>query len=1345
MKKSFLKFSILFLCIGFLFAACAGEENKSQVPAGASGSQSASTNTENPLSPGNLPPPGSETDANLSEMSSKSSLFFQKKELWDSFSEELREKVWENYSHSAQLTGAGPGGRGYYNTLFGRVSPVKALPPLPVKSKKSDYPIHGQQLFFMSQTGNAVAFCPSFICLDSPTDGLNTVFDSVIVAGRIRMEEAALFGPEDPVIMISVFKQSGQSTETIAQDIPIYGKDIATTLVTAPVTGGGAESQPESQPAEAPQSVEIGVFNKTVPLMGPGLYTVIITAFQNIGDSVTAQPIYTTIYRQDNPIIEIIDLLPPASTGNQYKTAPTSPSAHDSRKDPVHSGDIVSMPSVTVRVKVTNALSINSVSKNVGIVFQNFDEMGNLRYISKGESNFSPLSTDPNNKDDTPVKVAHLPLYNNTNKFVIVAHNQQMDDFSKIMGLPPPPASTQEFTLTNILPNVQVKLISPQEGKVVEPAVSASETIKVSFCFTGLPSLPGRGISVSAEGCVLNWNGDLPKVTFNGYELNNVADALSFDAATGIYSFNAKPILGGNTISVYATNKNYLASADQANQNLESIGSYKASFQYGNVNKLFENGSVKEKDNFLSRGLSLEINNNIIQKDLKTILFKYLNKPEFKDTFISAFKKNSPGITSICSEGGEYTVDTGDTTIDILPDTLKLGSFEILNITTGNDGKLHLSLRLNGFDAEADMRGLNSNVKLEHNGKDYGFIPISITIDKLTLNADVQFTKDDKGYSKLDITTPASGKAVELVGGDGLSNSVHVNSNRNPLAAGLEMTDVNGGILQASFEKSLTKTIVCGVENGLNNTTTGLGKWREDILKLVSYNNLNPFRIPLEFELLNKLVGIDIAYDLLRGDIQFSGRGVTIRNVPLRISPSPKILNNLPDDIKSALVGSLSMPQQTPELSAALPATDEKMNLSMSLSEDAINQALFAASMAGMLDLDIDPNFYTNNNIGFIALAAPTLQGMLGVKIDLNQNGVDDDDDLPILTRIRTDKIVAPTVHFLTASEVAHLNNQLTKEYARNQSQSNPSGNGENAKKGSLVSNIKYFRFSIPNLELSFYRVLPVAGESGIGKYFCFNEAIDDPELASKPDLPDIYGVNPTRKACGQKISHTTDPDSSGSCPAGYTRVFIPTRNGEIVSAIATKPEVPVVKFKTSITFYGVVQGVFREVLNSDKYEVDLNSNTNKNLKIKEGFKPTNFIRIKILERGLHSLGPQAQFYAVENHTPFSSDILSEKLGKVLIASALGDECENLNEIRIPIPERIPSIDANASSGLVKALKDFGLDYLDLGSTESNHPLLGMAADAYPAQSSEAIQSDSLYIDLLAHLGVCFTGETCGL
>src|SRR4030095_11193513 len=74
---------------------------------------------------GNLAAPGTGDPSVDSQEAAQNqgAIFFQRKELWDTFSAELKAQVQTNYGKSASMLGEGPRGDGYYNSLFGRTSP----------------------------------------------------------------------------------------------------------------------------------------------------------------------------------------------------------------------------------------------------------------------------------------------------------------------------------------------------------------------------------------------------------------------------------------------------------------------------------------------------------------------------------------------------------------------------------------------------------------------------------------------------------------------------------------------------------------------------------------------------------------------------------------------------------------------------------------------------------------------------------------------------------------------------------------------------------------------------------------------------------------------------------------------------------------------------------------------------------------------------------------------------------------------------------------------------------------------------------------------------------------------
>jgi|GEM_PF-2560997 len=1303
MNRWFIKIFAVVLLTASL-AACGNES-----PQGQDGSGDPATSGSPNV--GNLPPPdGNSSVGSQSAPSNQGAIFFQRKELWDTFSAELKTQVQTNYGKSGTMVGAGPGGHGYYNTLFGRTSPAYSssggssttlsLPNL-LQVPGGNSEVHVMALEVTS--ASACNAASTFLCLDRPAEGEGTVIDSILVKGGINLSEAGLFNPEDPVVLISVFRQSGEAVNE-------YGLKAADLSIQTPAS----EDDPQT-----------ASFNKTVGLAGPGSYTIVVSAFKNVGDSVILESIGVTVVRQDVPEIELVSLLPPPQ-GNLYPTDP------EERDDPVSSGDTVSMASVktTVRLKSPG-------TTNVGIIFENFDQSGNLRYITNGDAGFG--TEDQDDGSVLPTKSADLPLAEGLNKIRITAHNSILDQ----LGFSPDEPSTIEFNLTNVVPKVTVKMMSPEDGKIIEATGAANQKVDVAFCLTDLTSLPGRTSPAGAGECILNWNGEKPAVTFNGHTL--ASSEVSKDGS-GVYKAQVKPQLGANLVEVAVTNTHFLPSVDEETPAL-TLGQGRASVSFGEVSKLVVNGDLTESNNFTKRGLSLEINKKIITGDVKTMISKFLNDPDFKDTFINLFKKTSPGITNVCTEVNGYSVDTGDSSIDLLKDTLNLGSFDILELTPQNDNKLHIRARMNGFSGEADLRGLNSTVQIQEDGVDLSFIPITIGIKEMTISVDLTFPKKN-GLSQIDLLKDANYEIVQVVGSDALGRFVWINSSRNPLAAGLESIYGPGDVLGDTFLKALKRNFACGLENSLNNGTTGLGQWQDDLKKLVGYNNLNPFRIPLEFDMLNKLVGVDISYDLLRGDITFNDRGAQIQNVPLRINASPRALNHLTD----LLGGSISEGDQTPEdkqilsspnrssfgplaaprLDGETPATNsstnEVRNFGLQLPEDAINQALFAANLAGMLDLDIDPNFWTNNEIKFIDKATPTVQDMLGAKVDINQNGIEDDERLPVLLRLRTDKTMAPVLHFLSQTEISELAERVNCFLNKGEGDAADAPCNPSTFTNRLNPDLRYFRLSIPNAEISIYRVYPLGTDVGGVKTYCSKaDPIAEPEslYATRPSLPPFKltgdpAVDNANRACRQTVSPINETIEA-TCPEGYNRLVIPVKNGPVISAVPVapgEPEVPVVRYKGDLVLHGVIQGTFREVLFADQYE-------------NSGAPAKNFLRLKFVPA---DFGPEMLYLkmkVVENRTGISESALTNQLSNVVIPGALGTNCETLNELQITLPDRFPDNETTQSQGgLMETLHDFGVHHIDFGDSSSEVP-------------NVFVDDNHMYLDVLVHLGICYEGETC--
>jgi hypothetical protein len=302
------------------------------------------------------------------------------------------------------------------------------------------------------------------------------------------------------------------------------------------------------------------------------------------------------------------------------------------------------------------------------------------------------------------------------------------------------------------------------------------------------------------------------------------------------------------------------------------------------------------------------------------------------------------------------------------------------------------------------------------------------------------------------------------------------------------------------------------------------------------------------------------------------------------------------------------------------------------------------------------------------------------------------------------------------------------------------SGGGSGGSTGtkSLNKTVKYFRLSLSNLDIALYRVYPLGDEVGGSKTFCSwkNDPIAQPNSADLPNVPAIVlqGGEPDpayAKACPQTQSPFVEKTASG-CPNAndYKEVVIPVKNGPIISAdLSSSTDLPVVRFKGNIVLMGVIEGIYRETLFADKYSLDLTQSPPALVEI-PGAKPTNFIRIKFFPNDLGPEAMLAKLKVVENHTSFTEAQLADRIANTVIPAALGGNCQRLNEIRIPIPDRFPNDTAQSSGGLIETLHEFGVDHLSLGETMTDVP-------------QAFIDDNRMYVDVLAHVGICYQGDAC--
>lgn len=1302
LKKYFLGFILLIL------AAC-GSEHQSIPEQTQNTSTTNSSSSENPLAPGNLPPPTLEASSGESS-EQVGTQFFQRKEIWDTFSDPLKQKVSDHYLHAQTLIGEGSGGRGYYNTLFGRVSPrFNSNSGSEVHSQSIQGPDGKKLMYEVFALTSSCSHPSTFLCVNRPGDRDASVVDSVVVEGSINLSDTALFSSNDPVILISVFKNG---SETVGE-FPLQQRDM------------GIQTQRVGEGEEA-RDIQVATFSRTVPLNGSGEYTLVVTAFQNMENSVEPVAEARTVSRQTAPQIHLVDIMPPES-GNLY------PENQAQRRAAIRPEATVSVPYVNVRVKLSEANY-----QNVGVIYENYSVDTNgqntLRYRASGKFTENVELPGEGGISTATVNQAKVTLFAGLNRIKIIAHNKRLNE----LGFAPVNPSIIEFNLTNIIPNPSIKLISPQAGSIVQGS-RAGENVEIRFCMTDLPNLPGRQITTQPGQCVAQWPQnptEKPRVKFNGVP---VADAQVTRSMDGTYIARVKPYVGNNLFSIDVTHSTYGAAS-----------TLKGAFGFGKVNKLYENGDLVEGQ-FLKKALSIDISSRLIRDDVKKALLKLLNSEDFKSSLASFFKNDDTGPRTACTETfyndnpshSELSVDSGDTSIEFIEEGFSAGDFEIHQMESTGNNRITLDVALKGLHGEANLRGLRLPVRVEIGGRDASFIPLSISISELRIKIGIKFQKNREGVQVLEIERLAPQiPAVEIIGNDSFGKYLHVNSTRNPLMAALEQFEQQTGAFSMQFRKGVESSILCGVENKLNHNTIGLGKWISDLEKITAYNNQNPFRIPLEFDLLNKLVGVDIAYDVLRAEsIRIDSTGLHMQDVPLRITPSPRVLLGLPDALRNSLIGSISDPVEANEIPLYRNLLNEVHTFGLKLSEAALNQALFAANLAGMLDLDIDPNFYSNNDIIPIAKAASTVGTLLSADVDLNQNGVQDDANLPILLRLATSKTLAPYIHFLTPTETAELAQKINAGL----------GNGY-----SFNSNLKYFIFTLPEAELSFYRVMPIPAEQGGEKSYCFlKQDLSESSIssrfrdyqASNPGVENLVNGMVNGQASGENgvcapivSSKFEKPAGMQSCPnvesegfqLEYEEVSLPVRNGPIISAVPVaegEKEKPILKLKGSISFYGVFQGVFRETKLQDRFRISLNGNTpvfEDLSRTGQSITPSNFMRIKVLK--LNPAKAILDLRIAENYTNLSLEDVQGSLQNII--NEAFNNCANFNEIQIPILDRFPNASTSSDAGLMANLRDFGIRYLDIGDSEQERPVV-------------QIDENRDALELGLHLGLCFEGENC--
>ncbi|MFO1464757.1 MAG: hypothetical protein U1F66_13400 [bacterium] len=1243
----------------------------------------------------NVPPPGSETPKNSEQSGlapNTAESFFHGKEAYDNFSDSLKERIYQTYQvdPSQELGGKG---NGYYNTLLGRTAPILYVKPGAAPKVRSGGNGTQMRVFALESTSAETGCDPSstFLCLDSPENGFETVQPGVDVTGKIDLRQLAVFSATDPVIVISVFNNTGGGASA---EIPIMPGDV-----------------------QATSDPNVGKFSAAVGLTGAGKFTIVVSAFKVINDGAGNElfSIMVNGTRIEAPRIEFVNAVP--NPLNKLADA-----GHET--DAVQNNAVIAADFLNVKVKLLTA-----GGAGIQVRFDDSNENDELQ---------SSMVALPSEEGADTFFTGVVPLHQGVNKIKVTARSPALD---ALLGSSAPEPSVVTFTVFNADGGPRIKLMKPAKDGVVAQTSEVGQTVDLQFCYTFIPSKTngsaGGGSTLPSlnDTCKTGQLGFTPDVYLNGEKVVG-NDVVSYDATQGTFTVKLSPRFGVNVYEIKSVDQ-----IKPSNDQTKSTSYLAGAFSFGVPMKLIENGVVVSGDaaahsSFTARGLNLDIDKGLVEGDIKTLLIKFLNRPQTKDLILATFRKtdNAPGY--VCTETENVTTSNGDTTINFLPDSFSLGPdhpteenpvIAVTSIETNSDGMLHLGLRINGMHGDADLRSAVNNGNT-FNGKDLGFIPIRFSIARLDINVGVSFRKRSRGFSELDLRKIPDVKLIDIIGDGPLGRPLYVDSSRNPLAAGLELLDWQQGLLLTQFNNILNGTLLCGVEEGINNTTSGaLGKAVVDLeTKLTGYN-ANIFRLPFSFALLGKTVALDIGYDILKGDIRFDAEGIHIINAPLRFNPGPSALTKLASDFSDGILGAVTRWTTASEPEPQLDNTTENQKIALGIGEDALSQVFSAASLAGLIDLDVDANFYTNNKITPQKALAPMggNDSRLAPEIDVNLDGQKDnrDKEVPLLLRVRSDKRVPPMLTFLTAAEAQELATTVVQKPAPGATPEPSPTPDSTAKKPPIVDpNGRYFRLTIPNLELAVYRAAPVPENEGGYNTYC--ERV----------IPTSYnGTLEAKGLCKVPVDSKTlvplDKLPAGTTCPEANLVKIPARNGNIVSyedassGHFDNPK-PLYRIKANLIVHGEIKGVKRVAA-----AADFLTNPNPPEKTK--------VQLRIVPNTLSDANPifVTSIQVLENNTGKSDAALAGDWVTTL-TGALGSPCERFNEIMIPIPEKFAG-KADADGNPTPLLPDFGVDSLDIGVVDPNDPeTLARIPVAY-------IDDSRLYLDILAYAGLNFT-ETGG-
>jgi len=1213
----------------------------------------------------NVPPPGSDKAQSVHETLAEE--FFEKKEIFDTYSGDLKDQIAQNMAampKSEDLSGGEP----MFLTLLGATTPINATSNCDVASE--------------------------FLCIDAPLpeNGFNDVFTvaaGIDVIGRLDLNQLAVFGSSDPVAVVSVFNND---TGGSASEVPIMPEDIEN------VSNG-------CTPDDC-----VGKFATAVALGGAGKFTVVVSAYRSLNDGEINDLAskMVTVYRTETPQIEIVEARPVQVTETDTIVG-----------DPVNDGAVISSERLRIKVRLLSAFS-----PGVQVRFEDYDEDGSLMgfdavgYVSNKEAT---------SEEGERIYTGEVFLHNGLNNIQIIGANPEVD---QILGPKAPPPMTLSFSVTNYFGAPRVKIINPDPAAslVIQNSNIVDQKVEIKFCYTLVPGQEGGTPPNTSDECFTGDLGFGACLMVNGRPIGTeedpLGDSFNYNKPEGTFTALVTPDFGVNIFQIHVVE-------DKCGSPVLYTDS--GSFIYGVPSRLIQNGEIQTKDTFSKRGLNVDIDRTLLEGDIRQMVEIFLADEGTKDLLLDNFKStaNKPGY--VCTEfinpnTGQPGISNGDTSIDFLRDTFELGEITLNKIKTSSDGLLHLGLTVNGMHGEADLRAAEGNGST-FNGMDLGFLPITFAISQLKINLGVAFPKvadldiDNDGHmeerSILDLKQIPGEEFMTILGDGPMGRPVYVNSNRNPLAAGIELLDWQQGLLLGQFNTILAGTVLCGIESGLNNENSGaFGKATVDLEKPINYDQ-NFLRFPFDFELFGKALSLDAALHAFKGEIKFDADGIHLRDVPVRVNPGPNKLKKLTEEVSEGTIAAVSRKVSDEEMRPERNITSETHNLGLLISEDVINQALFGATLAGLLELDLDANFYAQLGAPFSSQLLPNGSSFLVQQMDVNLDGSDSNDaEVPVLIRLKADPTRPPMLTFLSEAEVADFAKKeeeaLTAAGGGEPGDSEDDDKGEQAPPEAIEPHFdtskRYFRLAVAGLEVSAFQqethpATPI-------KDFCNIPIpqVDNTQLRAQ-------GFCEVAAEAKTLVAKESWPDGF-ECPE-EDLFSIPQKSGPIVSRPTLGGSedggpVPIYRVRGNLILHGEFKPISRETLSTDR------------LKSANPLEK-NIFRIKLIP---NSTGVSQAFLSdievVENHTGKPNASVS-KLFIDFLNAAVGDDCSNFNEIKIPIPEKFPG-DPAAGETAEPLFPDFDLEKIDLGMDPDNYP------EAF-------IDDNRLYLDLLLFADLVFTGE----